>query len=76
MLPTEKITEQVHADQASRHERNCKKNEFTLQNVPTELMIADILTQPLQGDLFRALKSKMRKGGVKVAFQLLTIIFK
>ena len=47
-----------------------KRNEATLQYVPTKLMIADILTKPLQGELFRALTSKVLGGGaLDVTFQ-------
>ena len=31
-------------------------NEITLRYVPTNMMVADILTKPLQGDLFRKLR--------------------
>ena len=31
-------------------------NEITLRYVPTDVMVADILTKPLQGDLFRKLR--------------------
>jgi hypothetical protein len=34
-------------------------NEITLEYLPTEDMVADILTKPLQGALFRHLRSKL-----------------
>ena len=47
-----------------------KRNEATLPNVATQKMIADILTKPLQGELFRALTSKVLGGGaLDVTFQ-------
>jgi hypothetical protein len=34
-------------------------NELRIEYMPTEDMIADILTKPLQGELFRSLRKKL-----------------
>lgn len=36
-----------------------ESKEIKLEYLPTEEMIADILTKPLQGELFRRLREKM-----------------
>ena len=47
-----------------------KQKEATLLYLPTQKMIADILTKPLQGELLRALTSKVLGGGaLDVTFQ-------
>ncbi len=34
-------------------------NELKIEYLPTEEMVADMLTKPLQGDLFRRMKNKL-----------------
>ena len=34
-------------------------NELKIKYLPTEEMVADVLTKPLQGDLFRRMRNKL-----------------
>ncbi len=34
-------------------------NELKIEYLPTEEMVADVLTKPLQGDLFRRMRNKL-----------------
>ena len=34
-------------------------NELKIEYLPTEEMIADVLTKPLQGDLFKRMRDKL-----------------
>jgi hypothetical protein len=36
-----------------------ESNELRIEYMPTEDMVADILTKPLQGELFRRLRAKL-----------------
>ena len=35
------------------------RNELKIEYLPTEEMVADMLTKPLQGDLFRRKRNKL-----------------
>ena len=37
----------------------CRQGQIDLQYLPTNLMIADVLTKPLQGDLFKILTAQL-----------------
>lgn len=36
-----------------------KKGEITIKHMPTDDMLADFLTKPLQGEKFRMMRSKL-----------------